>query len=99
MPCSASWQRKLTATRRHNYVSKAQISAFFHSIRKSATVETRYQQFEETSVKWSVLLCFAFSVSVFAQQQQKCPPRETYKSLRFDEDWSALRDAQCRTDS
>jgi len=50
-------------------------------------------------VKWSVVLFFALSVPVLAQQQQKCPPRETYKSLRFDEDWSALRDPQCRTDS
>ena len=43
-------------------------------------------------MKWSVVLFFALSVPVLAQQQQKCPPRETYKSLRFDEDWSALRD-------
>ena len=42
----------------------------------------------------------AASLSAVAQQQleKKCPPRETYKSLRYEEDWSGLRDPECRTD-
>ncbi len=47
-----------------------------------------------------IILWLAPSVSLFAQQQEpKCPPRETYKSLRYDEDWSGLRAPECRTDS
>jgi hypothetical protein len=47
-----------------------------------------------------VIVWLAVSLSAFAQQQQekKCPPRETYRSLRYDEDWSGLRECEFRTD-
>lgn len=48
-----------------------------------------------------VIVWLAASLSAFAQQHQekKCPPRETYKNLRYDEDWSGLREHECRTDA
>lgn len=51
----------------------------------------------------SILLWFFLSISLFAQEQRQtgttnCPKREAYKSLRYDEDWTGLRDSTCRTD-
>ena len=58
-----------------------------------------------TRIDRSVFLWLVLSVYVFGQQVQqqtdtakKCPVRESYKSLRYDEDWSGLRDPACRTD-
>lgn len=51
-----------------------------------------------------IVVWLTLSISAVAQQREsqqepkQCPPRETYKSLRFDEDWSALRDPACPTD-
>ena len=47
-----------------------------------------------------LIVWLALSLTAFAQQREekKCPPREIYKSLRYDEDWSGLRDPECRTD-
>lgn len=50
-------------------------------------------------MRHSVVLCLVLAVPLLAQQQEpKCAPRETYKSLRFDEDWNRLRDPACRID-
>src|ERR1700757_1734724 len=51
-------------------------------------------------MRWLLVVSLAISLPAFGQQQdeKKCPPRETYKSLRFDEDWSGLRDPRCRID-
>lgn len=46
-----------------------------------------------------LLACLCLSLPLLAQQEeQKCPPRETYKNLRYDEDWSGLRNPECRID-
>lgn len=51
-------------------------------------------------MRFLVILPLTFSICVFAQQEtHRCPKREAYKSLRYDEDWSALRDTECRSDS
>ena len=51
-------------------------------------------------MKYVIIFCLAVSVSLLAQQEEekKCPARETYKNLRFDENWTGLRDPECRTD-
>jgi hypothetical protein len=46
-----------------------------------------------------LVLCVATLLVAIAQEEKKCPPRETYKSLRYDEDWSALRDPDCRIEA
>jgi hypothetical protein len=51
-------------------------------------------------MRWLPLILFmATSVVGSAQEQEKCPQREIYKSLRYDEDWSALRDPDCRIEA
>ena len=51
---------------------------------------------------WLHIVWLAASLSAFAQQSlekdKKCPPRDTYKSLRYDENWSGLRNPECRTE-
>lgn len=46
-----------------------------------------------------LVLCVATPLVAIAQDEEKCPLRETYKSLRYDEDWSALRDPDCRIEA
>src|SRR5262249_5868896 len=52
------------------------------------------------NMKRLVICCLAIGTSLFAQQRDetKCPLRESYKSLRYDEDWSGLRNPDCRTE-
>ena len=60
----------------------AQSSAFFRSNLRACTLN---------GLRSLVLvLCVATSLVAIAQDERKCPPRETYKSLRYDEDWSRL---------
>ena len=61
---------------------------------RAANVHTR-------EMRWSFLIYLLLSLPLCAQQaeQKQCPARETYKSLRYDEDWSGLRDTECRTET
>src|SRR5258708_6473010 len=46
-----------------------------------------------------LVLCVATPLVAIAQDEKKCPQREAYNSLRYDEDWSALGDPDCRIEA
>jgi len=66
--------------------------------RASAFLRFDLRDVHTLSVRVLLLIWLTASAISFGQTREKCPPRDGYKNLRYDEDWSGLRNPECRTD-